>query len=1017
MRSSIACSRCRRSKIKCVNAGIDTTCRACEASHRECVYPTPAVGGGGAKRDLATTLDGDERNGTEWDNPKRQRSRKVTGGSGSAGRDAGKNLVDVLDSSILSPKVWEALSKSFQTQFATILPFIDSTTLKNQAGQLSVPQSDAQSNHSEHHPHSPPPRTQLPPLILLGVLTLTARFHPQLVAYHSPASSGNPSNPSAASEFYASALRSRLAGPDGMGLMTADLVHVQALLMLALHEWGMCRGKSAWLYVGIAIRLAQAIGLSYELENDPFSSASARGEANRYAALKVEADHFGIVQRQKEQPEQSSDDVIVQETKRRTFWACFIMDRCLSSGKHRPRMVKVRDLDIQLPSDDAFAFGERVRTSKLSDSPARRASSFDGPGGQIPSLRQSVPYGEENLRNGSTDSKSWSPVSKRIDSADHDIDRWEIGAQESLLSRVIRVIRIWGSIAKWACAGGRQNESYGPWQPESSFSKLRNKLAEFQESLPRKLQYSQRSTDGHSQNEHSFSAYMVMHVVYFLSLIVLHRAYLPFLPLRCNEPVGPLDEPTFPREQYAVPDGFWRESTRELFRAARNMMDLVIACQERGVLVETPLVGFAIYNAAFIGLYAAHFSHMDVDGYLSPRQALSPTSTGMSIQPQLPTRKSLDILRDMRPRLGLAAGWFRTLNRLHTYFVKVKKDFVKTRSRSGDSLHSHSPLGLRPVREGGLGGGLEEFKLLEKIFLEFGNIDDQIPEADSLDEDGTSTLAAAERAGGLSLSETASNAVKSESGDSTIDGIQQKRDSWVTVNSSKNLPPLPLTPSASDGDISRTDMDRRPSLPLPSRPMPPQSTSPYPFPSIQQHQNSISSTASPSLPSLTSPSAFNSPGAGQANQQPPSSSSHRLQPLNSWLPPHQQGPPPPPYSQNLPPINAATANSHSPYPPMLPPPGSSAAAPPPTLATPQQQPSTSSASMGYAPTPVSTAGGGGMMDSILDYYYPSIWSTSLSGDDVVAFLADGSFEQGHAIPPSEVGSPSGWLNAVWNDFP
>jgi Fungal specific transcription factor domain/Fungal Zn(2)-Cys(6) binuclear cluster domain len=443
MRSSIACSRCRRSKIKCVNAGIDTTCRACEASGRECVYPAPAAGGGAAKRDIAATLDGDDRNAADWDNPKRQRSRKVAAAAAAAGKDGAKGLLDVLDSSVLSPKVWEALSKSFQTQFATILPFIDSTTLKNQTGQLSA----------ETNPQSPPPRSQLSPLILLGVLTLTARFHPQLVVYHSPASAGNPSNPSAASEFYASALRARLNGPDGLGLVTPDLVHVQALLMLALHEWGMCRGKSAWLYVGIAIRLAQAMGLSYELENDPFSTAAS----SRLAAMKLEADHFGMVQRQKEHPEQSSDDVIVQETKRRTFWACFIMDRCLSSGKHRPRIVKVRDLDIQLPSDDAFAFGERVRTSKLSDNPARRASSFDGPGGQIPSLRQSIPYGEDNLRNGSTDSKGWSPVAKRMDSVmDHDIDRWEVGAQESLLSRVIRVIRIWGSIAKWVCAGGRR---------------------------------------------------------------------------------------------------------------------------------------------------------------------------------------------------------------------------------------------------------------------------------------------------------------------------------------------------------------------------------------------------------------------------------------------------------------------------------------------------------------------------------------------------------------------------------
>jgi ribosomal protein L37AE/L43A len=45
MRSSIACARCRRSKVKCVNNGVNTTCRDCEAKGRECTYPTPAAGG------------------------------------------------------------------------------------------------------------------------------------------------------------------------------------------------------------------------------------------------------------------------------------------------------------------------------------------------------------------------------------------------------------------------------------------------------------------------------------------------------------------------------------------------------------------------------------------------------------------------------------------------------------------------------------------------------------------------------------------------------------------------------------------------------------------------------------------------------------------------------------------------------------------------------------------------------------------------------------------------------------
>ena len=276
-------------------------------------------------------------------------------------------------------------------------------------------------------------------MIPLGVLALTARFHPQLVAYHSPASPGNPSNALVASEFYATALRSRLAGVDGSGLTVPDLTRIQALLMLALHEWSMCRGKSAWLYVGMAIRMSQAIGLSFELEND----FSAR-DAPRSPGFQSK--------------EQTSDDIIAQETKRRTFWACFTLDRCLSSGKYRPRMIRVKKLGIQLPSDNAFAFGERVRTSRLNEPIVRRPQSFGAQGVQIPSIRQSLGglSDEKMPTNGPPDSMAWSPISRRKDSTEDEIDRWEIGAEESVLSRVIRITRIWGSIAKWSCSGGRR---------------------------------------------------------------------------------------------------------------------------------------------------------------------------------------------------------------------------------------------------------------------------------------------------------------------------------------------------------------------------------------------------------------------------------------------------------------------------------------------------------------------------------------------------------------------------------
>jgi len=92
-----------------------------------------------------------------------------------------------------------------------------------------------------------------------------------------------------------------------------------------------------------------------------------------------------------------------------------------------------------------------------------------------------------------------------------------------------------------------------------------------------------------------------MHTVHLLCSIMLHREYVPFIPLRCSKPQGPLDSPLFPPDQYEIPPGFWDDSARECFKAARDLIDLLRTCQEYEVLVETPIVGFATYTVAFCG--------------------------------------------------------------------------------------------------------------------------------------------------------------------------------------------------------------------------------------------------------------------------------------------------------------------------------------------------------------------------------------------------------------------------------
>lgn len=122
------------------------------------------------------------------------------------------------------------------------------------------------------------------------------------------------------------------------------------------------------------------------------------------------------------------------------------------------------------------------------------------------------------------------------------------------------------------------------------------------ESLPRDLTLSKANISAHITSRTS-TPYTLMHSLHSLCSIMLHREYVPFIPLRCSKPQGPLDPPLFPPDQYEIPPGFWEDSARECFKAARDLIDLLRTCQEWDVLVETPIVGFATYTAAFVGKF------------------------------------------------------------------------------------------------------------------------------------------------------------------------------------------------------------------------------------------------------------------------------------------------------------------------------------------------------------------------------------------------------------------------------
>jgi len=284
------------------------------------------------------------------------------------------------------------------------------------------------------------PMPPFSPVLLLSFLALTARFHPQLVAHHSPASSSRPSNPIIASEYYAAAAKSRLSGNLGDGLGTPDLDRVQALLMLVLHDWGNCQGQKAWVSLGVAIRYAQILGFQYErdLDDEPYALSQA---------LQSEADRMGVKShRDIARPSlSSSEEFIRQEIRRRTFWSCFVLDRYISSGKYRPQMLNVHDLRIQLPSTDrAFLFGEKVRTLLLGEEQGDTDARAEAQNKRLSST---------TLGNGDVQP---SPSSDRHSHDDLRGGRWEVSTDEGVLSRYIKVIDLYGKLVKWSCSGGRR---------------------------------------------------------------------------------------------------------------------------------------------------------------------------------------------------------------------------------------------------------------------------------------------------------------------------------------------------------------------------------------------------------------------------------------------------------------------------------------------------------------------------------------------------------------------------------
>lgn len=654
LRSSIACQRCRKSKIKCNNTGGDQPCETCIRNGKECTYPevTPAPPKRSEPPVGAKVEQGSERK-------RLRRIEDIVKMEGAV--PAAVVAEDVLSAPYLTETVWSQLFDIYRLHFATELPFLHLATLKEKLG-----------SRFRAKPSDTSPEINL---VLLGILTLTARFHSTLVSYitaprNGPAVSGIPkprpggpaSDASSASEYYADVLTKALGGLR-TSMTVASVERVQAFLMLGLYEWSQARprvgGMAAWMYVGVAIRMAQALGLG-DGDREP-------GKVFRPRPIKPAP-----------QAMPTSQMIIAKEIRRRTMFSCLILDRLLGCGKDRVSTIRSEDLQIQLPcSEVSFDLSEEVYTGFL-----KPVSAVE--------------------------------TTRRV--------------SDSVLGRFVRLVDLWGEISKWSFSGGRFTEDHPPWSPESTFFQLREKLETFYRDLPDHFRWSDSNYYKH-ENHQASSVYVSMHMLGAVCRIMLHREYIPFIAILCEKPVGPLDEPTFPPGQ--EPEGFWEASAEEIFHAAKEIVDLTEICRDK--LPMSSLVLFAVWTAAFVGIYAVHFPHIDTKGHMLPRQEINGE---LDVAKHGPTGLTYKMLTHMSLWLKLAETYVTYFRQMASYYDRVKQDYDRHVGRR-PPVNAAGELSLRIG-----GGGLEEWKQQGFKVVNNGEIlaidEDKSSSRDSTAEPGSS---------------------------------------------------------------------------------------------------------------------------------------------------------------------------------------------------------------------------------------------------------------------------------------
>ncbi|KAH6889464.1 putative fungal-specific transcription factor [Thelonectria olida] len=336
--------------------------------------------------------------------------------------------------------------------------------------------------------------------------------------------------------------------------------------------------------------------------------------------------------------------VMAQAIETRTFWCCFIMDCMINSGTYNPPMLPMSEMSkLKVPaplSAIEFAFGSVSTQQGLTEA----ESPLQAPSPRVLEAPQSF----ELLVSG--------------------FDVWV---------KVMGFIFNDGRRAPGMCA-----PENCPWVIDSPWSIMRSRLESWRASQHSGLHYPKNSVAIHMTLGYGES-FIYINLLYYLSVLMLHREYMPFLPTAEMAPRGPIDHPML---QARAPAGWWENSSQELFQSAERIATLLYDAEDCGILFLTPFAGFCAYSACFMNLYIYRFPRMNLGRSSAAEDCLS---------------LCLNFLEKFRQTWKIGDRWIKTIQSVSLLYQRA-------------TTHQQQYQGKSRADFEGLHHSIHEFRILDR---------------------------------------------------------------------------------------------------------------------------------------------------------------------------------------------------------------------------------------------------------------------------------------------------------------